>query len=77
MFDLLGDAFDFNETEAGVEQGQTDINTLIDDLIGPIVDNTPLNQLVSTGNEEQPPFTDDPDNVGVFAPGAFVFDLLG
>lgn len=73
----LADYFDLRDAEDSLGQANTDRNAAIDDLLEPIVDHTPLGQLVGTANEEQPPFTDDPDHVGVFDPSGFVFDLLG
>lgn len=74
---LLADPFDFRDAEGSLDQGRTDLNAGIDNLLGPLVDNMPLGQLVSTGNEEQPPFTSEPDNAGLFDPTGFAFDLLG
>lgn len=77
MIDDSEDTFDFDGLQSSLEQANVAINEFIDDTLGPLVENTPLGDLVSTGNEEQPPFTDDPDNVGIFNPGQFVFDLFG
>ncbi len=74
---LFADFFDFRAAEDGLDGARTDLNNGIDGLLGPAIDGTPLNQLVSTGNEEQPPFTSEPDNAGIFDPTGFAFDLLG
>jgi hypothetical protein len=74
---LLADRFIFRAAENGLGQAATDLNDSIDGLLGPVVDNSPLNQLVSTGNDEEPPFTSEPDNAGIFDPTGFVFDLFG
>jgi hypothetical protein len=74
---LFADHFDFRGAEGDLDGARTDLNAGIDGLLGPVVDATPLGQLVSTGNEEQPPFTSEPDNAGIFDPTGFAFDLLG